>query len=264
MSEERQTEPPGPPGRARLRLTWLGQAGFAIAAADGFSCLVDPYLSDWCARHSNNPRVPPIALDPSTVRPTLVVTSHWHDDHLDPEAIPVIARCSPRTVFAGPPSCGVRYRWWGVSEERIVVLRQGESATVGPARVTAGFARHEVPGMLTEDAISIILEIDGRRIFHSGDTEYDTRILAVRSRGPIDVGLFVINGGGGNMNLREAAFLAAELEAGLAIPMHYGMWRKEKYGPGATLDPEEFVRRFRALSRGRAMALKHAEPIEIA
>jgi hypothetical protein len=63
------------------------------------------------------------------------------------------------------------------------------------------------------------------------------------------VGLFVINGTGSNMNLREAAFLAAELDVGVAIPMHYGMWQREKYGLEATLDPDEFVRRFQNADR---------------
>src|SRR5207244_6841970 len=143
------------------------------------------------------------------------------------------------------------------------VRRRGESVTVGAFRLTAGLARHDVPGMLAEDAISVTVEVAGRRIFHSGDTEYDSRIRPVRERGPIDVGLFVINGTGGNMNLREAAFLAAELDVAVAIPMHYAMWRPEKYGPDATLDPHEFARRFHALSGRKGLVLEHAIPFTL-
>jgi L-ascorbate 6-phosphate lactonase len=257
-SSPEQSAPPD-----QVTLKWLGQAGFEISAPGGETCLIDPYLSDWCGRFSANPRVPPIALDPAHVRPTVVVTSHWHEDHLDPEAIPIMARSSPGTVFVGPLSSAIRYRWWGVPETRIAVLRCGEVAKIGPYNIAAGFARHEVPGMLTEDAISITIEVAGRRIHHSGDTEYDSRVRTVLNRGPIDVGLFVINGTGGNMNLREAAFLAAELEVGIAIPMHYGMWRVEKYGPGATLDPQEFVRRFQALTGRSGLVLEHAKAITL-
>jgi L-ascorbate metabolism protein UlaG (beta-lactamase superfamily) len=117
--------------------------------------------------------------------------------------------------------------------------------------------------MLAEDAISATIEFAGRRLFHSGDTEYDSRIRPARERGPIDVGLFVINGTGGNMNLREAAFLAAELDVATAIPMHYGMWRPDKYGPDATLDPHEFVRRFQALTGRAGLVLEHAKPVPL-
>jgi L-ascorbate 6-phosphate lactonase len=244
-------------------IRWLGQSGFEIVAPGGASCLTDPYLSDWCAKFSSNPRVPPVVLDPSEARPAVVVTSHWHDDHLDPYSIPIIAKSSPETVFVGPPSCAVRCVWWGIEEGRVIALDRGESCTVGPFRVTAGFARHDVPGMLAEDAISTAIEVAGRRIFHSGDTEYDSRIRPVRELGPIDVGLFVINGTGGNMNAREAAFLAAELDVGVAIPMHYGMWRTEKYGAGATLDPEEFARRFEAATGRPGVVLKHGETFAI-
>ena len=263
MSSKSQEAPEQSPKSGGLTLRWLGQAGFEITAPGGESCLIDPYLSDWCARFSANPRVPPIALDPAKVRPTVVVTSHWHDDHLDPEAIPIIARSSPETVFVGPPSSTVRYRWWGVPDPRVVALGRGEATRVGPFTLAAGFARHEVPGMLVEDAISITVEVAGRRIYHSGDTEYDSRIYATRARGHIDVGLFVINGTGGNMNLREAAFLAAELEVGTAIPMHYGMWQPEKYGANATLDPDEFIRRFEALTGRPGRVLEHGTAIAL-
>jgi L-ascorbate metabolism protein UlaG (beta-lactamase superfamily) len=263
MSPARQEQTRQTRSSGEVTLRWLGQAGFEITAPGGETCLIDPYLSDWCARFSANPRVPPIALDPAKVRPTVVVNSHWHDDHLDPEAIPIIIRSSPETVFAGPPSSAIRYRWWGVPDDRVVALGRGESTTVGPFTIAAGFARHEVPGMLVEDAISVTVEVAGRRIYHSGDTEYDSRIYAIRARGPADVGLFVINGTGGNMNLREAAFLAAELAVGTAIPMHYGMWRPEKYGPGATLDPDEFTRRFAALSGRPGRVLAHGEAMVV-
>jgi L-ascorbate metabolism protein UlaG (beta-lactamase superfamily) len=49
-----------------------------------------------------------------------------------------------------------------------------------------------------------------------------------------------INGVGGNMNAHEAALLTWQVAPRIAVPMHYGMWPDEQYGPGATLDPETF------------------------
>jgi L-ascorbate metabolism protein UlaG (beta-lactamase superfamily) len=117
--------------------------------------------------------------------------------------------------------------------------------------------------MLAEDAISIAIEVAGRRIFHSGDTEYDARVKALGAGRRIDIGLFVINGTGGNMNAREAAFLAAEMGVETAIPMHYGMWRPEKYGEEATLDPSEFADCFTAATGRRAVILEHGKRIAI-
>jgi hypothetical protein len=67
---------------------------------------------------------------------------------------------------------------------RIISCAELRARHVGSFHITAGFARHEVPGMLAEDAISVTLELVGRRIFHSGDTEYDSRIRPVRDLAP--------------------------------------------------------------------------------
>lgn len=243
---------------------WLGQAGFEITAPDGSTCLIDPYLSNWCEPNTGSRRIVPPPIDPAEARPTLVLTTHWHEDHLDPDGIRVIAEASPETVFAGPPSNTVRCARWGIGSERLVSLAQGDSFEHGPFRVAAGFARHEVPGFLCEDAISLSIVVAGKRIYHSGDTEYNSRIRPIKALGPIDLGLFVINGSGGNMNAREAAFLAAELDVRTAVPMHYGMWEASNYGPEATLDPDDFARRFEALTGRRAIVMEHGGTVAVA
>jgi L-ascorbate metabolism protein UlaG (beta-lactamase superfamily) len=246
-----------------LTLRWLGQAGFEITAPTGETLLIDPYLSNWCGENTGSQRIVPPPMDANAARPDLVVTTHWHEDHLDPEGIRIIARASPRTVFAGPPSNGVRCLRWGIAAERIKSLSRGDNLECGPFRITAGFARHEVPGFLSEDAVSLSIEVAGRRIHHSGDTEYDSRFRPMGDLGPIDVGLFVINGTGGNMNAREAAFMASELDVRHAIPMHYGMWEPSNYGPTATLDPREFAQCFEAWTGRQAIIMEHGQTIEV-
>jgi L-ascorbate metabolism protein UlaG (beta-lactamase superfamily) len=247
-----------------VSVRWLGQAGFEVTASSGATCLLDPYLSDWCDREALVQRQAPVPVDVQSLRPTVVVTSHWHEDHLDPDTTRILAATSPSTVWAGPPANGARCLRYGVRDDRVIALDRGESATVGPFTVRAGFARHEVPGWICEDAISILLEVDGVRIFHSGDTEYDTRIVSsMAARGPIDVGLFAINGTGGNMNAAEAALLAFRLAPRMAIPMHYGMWIPKDYGPGATIDPATFEDAYRRLADAPARILEHGETIDV-
>jgi hypothetical protein len=45
--------------------------------------------------------------------------------------------------------------------------------------------------------------------------------------------------------------------------MHYGMWAKDTYGPAATLDPAEFVRRVATYGGRKARALAHGGAVEI-
>ncbi len=224
----------------RVELTALGQSGYALRAESGELLLVDPYLSDYVEEELGAARIAPAVLDIESAAAIALVATHWHPDHLDPPTCRALARTQPDLVFVGPPSNRSRLLGWGIAPEQVVTLEREDSVTLGPFTVHGGFARHEVPGWLAEDALSLVLEVDGARIFHSGDTEYDARLLTARRHAPFDLGLFVINGTGGNMNAPEAALLAHELAPALAVPCHYDMWRPEDYGHEATLDPKIF------------------------
>ena len=92
---------------------------------------------------------------------------------------------------------------------------------------------------MTGDAVGFLVDVGGVRFWDVADSEYDARLLPMREEG-IDVMLLPINGVGGNMNAHEAALLVWQVAPRIAVPMHYGMWPEEQYGPGATLDPATF------------------------
>lgn len=209
---------------ATVDIRWIGQSGYAITHPSGAVCLIDAYLSDYAEEQLGVQRVIAPPIDPARTPVDVVVCTHWHEDHLDRPTCLAIAQASPHARFVGPPSVSARLRSWGVAPERVVTLAGGEAIDVGPFRLHGTFARHEVAGWLSEDAIGVVLEAAGVRIAHSGDTEYDSRCLAVRDLGAIDVACFVVNGEGGNMSAPEAALMAHQVAPGLAIPCHYGMW----------------------------------------
>jgi L-ascorbate metabolism protein UlaG (beta-lactamase superfamily) len=105
--------------------------------------------------------------------------------------------------------------------------------------ISATPARHLVPGFLAEDAVGVVVEMDGSLIYHSGDTEYDRSLLQARDRGALSAALVSINGTGGNMNPIEAACLVAQLRPACAVPMHFGLWESE-----STADSERLVTQF--------------------
>ena len=113
---------------------------------------------------------------------------------------------------------------------------------------------------MTDDAVGFLLDVDGVRIWDVADSEYDARLLPMRDA-RVDVAMVPINGGGGNMNAHEAALLIWQVAPRIAVPMHYGMWPPEQYGPGATLDPELFRDTFTRL--GGESEVRLLEPGEI-
>jgi L-ascorbate 6-phosphate lactonase len=247
-----------------VEITWLGQGGYAVRAPSGEVLLIDAYLSDYVEDELGNRRIvaPPTPLD--EIEADVVVATHWHPDHQDPPTVRSIAARCPHAVFAGPTECTSRYAGWRIEPERIRTLDEGDAVQVGPFGLRGGFARHEVRGWLSEDAVSVFIEVAGVRILHSGDTEYDQRLRPLADAwGPFDVGLFVINGVGGCMNVYEAALLAHQMRPAVAVPMHYGMWSAEGYGPGATLDPGVFVEYCRRLGGPDTHVIEHGGTLRV-
>jgi len=85
--------------------TGWGRLGFAFRTAAGRRIFLDPYLSDSCERLFGFKRLSLPALRPEDVEADWVVLTHEHADHLDPDAIPVIARNNPACRFAAPAGC---------------------------------------------------------------------------------------------------------------------------------------------------------------
>ena len=127
----------------RLAIFWLGGAGFVFKAASGPVVAVDPYLSDSLDHNYAWKRLPlsPIPLLPAELGADLVLATHAHEDHLDPETIPDLARTS-QAVFAGPGMCAEAMHAWGIAGDRIIEINRGEQRNLAGVPVTAVLAHH--------------------------------------------------------------------------------------------------------------------------
>jgi L-ascorbate 6-phosphate lactonase len=224
------------PGTAAC--AWLGQAGYLFKSPQGVTVMVDAYLSDYAEAMWGMTRAIPPVIDPERFAPDVFLTTHWHEDHLDAPTVRHYAR-QPDVVFGGPESCVVRAQVWGWPTERTVGLDRGNSHRFRDIAVSATFARHDEEIAMTGDAVGFLVDVGGVRFWNVADSEYDARLRRMREEG-IDVMFVPINGVGGNMNAHEAALLVWQVAPRMAVPMHYGMWPEEQYGPGATLDPATF------------------------
>src|SRR5689334_14481219 len=105
---------PAPAGRAPVRVTWLGTAGFRIEH-EGTTILIDPYLTRapiW--RCVAGPlRSDALAIARHAPRADAIIAGHTHFDHaLD---VPSIARLTGARVF-GSRSCAALCRAEKLSE----------------------------------------------------------------------------------------------------------------------------------------------------
>lgn len=235
-----------------IGLVALGQAGFALAGHDDL-VLIDPFLS---------PR--PDRLVDAVVDPRLllgvraVLATHEHADHLDLPTWAVIAETCPGARFVVPEPLVALVTGAGIAGGRVSGARIGTALEVGDARVTAVPARHAVAmqdgyslGDLEHQAprfVGYVVELDGVRLYHAGDTLADDTILQAVSQLRPDIALLPINGRDpdrerrgivGNMSPDEAARVARDLSVALAIPMHFDAIR------GNEGRPDAFVRAMR-------------------
>jgi len=223
--------------QGRLAIFWLGGAGFVFKPHAGPVVAVDPYLSDALDHYYSWKRLPlsPILLSPTELSAGLVLVTHAHEDHLDPETIPALAASSP-AIFAGPGMCASAMLEWGLADDRVREINQGEQQTLEGVPVRAVLAHHVSPaGAQTPDAVGFLLDFDDIRVYHTGDTLYHPDLQQVRDLHP-NVMLVCINGGYGNMGPEDAALLTSEIEPAVVIPMHWGLVAEN------TADPDLFLR----------------------
>lgn len=216
-----------------VRLWWLGQSGFVFKTGDSKIVLVDPYLSDAVERLNGFKRLSLSPITAEEVKSNLVVITHEHTDHLDPDALPVIARNNPACRFAAPAGCSEGLDQAGVGCGNRIILEANQRYDLNDVRIYTAPADH---GDYSPTALSLVLDFDGVCILYTGDTS-----LRPQSFKPLydlhpDVLLPCINGTFGNMNHIDAALMAQQVQPQIAIPCHFWMFAEQAGDPGAFLN----------------------------
>jgi L-ascorbate 6-phosphate lactonase len=215
------------------QLWWLGQAGFAFKMPAGKVICVDPYLSDAVERLHGFKRLSLAPISADDVQADLVVLTHEHTDHLDPDALPVIARNNPACRFAAPIGCAEGLAQAGVSADRRIVLDACRCCELDGVKIHTAPADH---GDYSPSALAIVLDFHGVRVFLTGDTSLRPQLFQPLLDLKPDVVLPCINGVFGNMNHVDAARLIEQAKPRYAIPCHY--WTFAEQGGG---DPAGFI-----------------------
>lgn len=226
-----------------LCLYWLGQAGFVIDWG-GLRMLIDPYLSDSLARKYKGTRYGHVRMMAAPIAPEaftqvdLVLCTHRHTDHMDPDTLQVLAAAFPRLRFVVPAaSLDEARKRCGVQDARLIAVDAGDSITPLPGlRVMPVAAAHE---QLSQDAqgrhewLGYVLELGGVRLYHSGDCVPYEGLPAALARLSPDLALLPVNGRDaersgngvpGNFTLQEAAQLCREAGVRHMLAHHYGLF----------------------------------------
>jgi L-ascorbate 6-phosphate lactonase len=214
---------------------WLAQAGFAFKSSEGAVIYLDPYLSNVVERIAGFRRLSVAPIDVEDVEADWVISSHEHPDHLDTDALPIIARNNKGCRFAGSADCVPEYGKVGISPDRQLIMEPGHSYMLGDVNVHAGRADH---GELSPSALSLLLDFGMVKVMFTGDTSLNMDFLQPLIDLEPDIILPCINGSFGNLNAEEAARVTAASRARAVVPCHFWMFKEHHTVPGG--DPHSF------------------------
>ena len=224
-----------------VRIVWLGQGGFLLET-EKCRLLIDPYISDCIRKAEGFARLHPFPVALSELKPDLLLVTHDHMDHLDPEGVPRIREIYPACRFAGPERSFAHFLRLGIPENMVSLITVGEEYRFGPFSVTPFPALHSDPS-----SCGYLIAAAGKKIVLTGDTRYDSRPPLPMLR-HADLLLICINGKLNNMNADEALRYTRELSPAAALPMHFGLFAEN------TADPTPFI------TGCRAMDIRSFEP----
>jgi L-ascorbate metabolism protein UlaG (beta-lactamase superfamily) len=233
-----------------LHLWWLGQSGFLVQW-QGRHLLFDPYLSDSLTQKYAGTVKPHVRMTEIVVEPErlnfidVVTSSHHHTDHLDRETLVSLLRANPKLEIVIPEAD----REFAVDRLEIATdlphgLNAGQSVSAAGFKIAAVPAAHphlQKDQWGNHQFLGYVVEAGPWTIYHSGDTKRFEGMEDWLRRWSIDIALLPINGDraergvAGNLDGHEAAKLAWDIDARLAIPCHYEMFEFN------TVSPEEFV-----------------------
>ena len=200
-----------------MKIIWLGQAGL-LFIKNGFKIMIDPYLSD-SVEKINPASFRRQAVDESLfeIKPDVMIFTHNHLDHYDPETVCRFISADTNIVVLSPASVWQEVRKIGGGNNYIQFNRHTVWTENG-IKFTAVKAEHS-----DISAIGVIIDDGDKKYYVTGDTLYNEKIF-----GDIPNDIYAVflpvNGVGNNMNMTDAARFAKRINAERTVPIHIGMF----------------------------------------
>lgn len=199
-----------------LKITYLGQAGLLFETTRA-SVMIDPYLSNSVEKiNAASFRRHPVDPKILQLKPDIMVFTHNHLDHYDPETVRHFLTSDSAITVLAPGSVWGEVRKTGGNNNYVLFDRHTQWTQSG-ITFTAVKAAHSDPS-----AIGVILDDGERKYYVTGDTLYNEEIFKDI---PDDIyAVFLpVNGAGNNMNMEDAARFAEKIGAQKTVPIHVGL-----------------------------------------
>lgn len=200
-----------------MEVIWLGQAGL-LFVEDDFKIMIDPYLSDSVKTiNPNNFRRVPVDESFFEIKPDVMIFTHNHLDHYDPETVRRFITADTNVVVLAPTSVWNDVRKIGGGNNYVQFNRRTVWTENGII-FSAVKAEHS-----DAYAVGVIIDDGDKKYYVTGDTLYNEDIF---DDIPDDIyAVFLpVNGVGNNMNMADAKKFCERVKPKYAVPVHCGMF----------------------------------------
>lgn len=216
----------------KTSLFYVAQSGYVIKSKKGTTMGIDLYLTNCVERFDGFKRLSPKVMSPSTAL-DYVVASHWHLDHFDIDAMPLLM-ANGKSKLVCADDCHDHVKNLNLDENRITYVKIGDTVDCDDITVHAVFCDH---GENTPLAVGFVFEVDGYKIYMAGDTclRLD-KAPEVAEYGSFDVMIAPINGAFGNLNETDNVQLCAFHKPKLSIPCHFWTFAEQHGDPGIWME----------------------------
>ncbi|MCH9555347.1 metal-dependent hydrolase [Staphylococcus epidermidis] len=228
-----------------MKLSFHGQSTIYFEG-NGKKVIVDPFISgnDKCD------------IDEQTLEVDYIILTHGHADHFGD--VVELANRNHATVIGSAELQGYLSTYHGV--ENVHGMNIGGKAKFDFGTVKFVQAFHS--SSFTHDngvpvylgmPMGIIVEAEGKTIYHTGDTGLFSDMKLIADRHPVDV-CFVPIGDNFTMGIEDASYAINEfIKPTISVPIHYNTF------PLIEQDPEQFKD---AVQVGEVQILKPGESVE--
>jgi L-ascorbate metabolism protein UlaG (beta-lactamase superfamily) len=191
-----------------MNIRFLGHAAFSLEAG-GTTVLIDPFLT-------GNPKA---AASADEVKADAILLTHGHPDHYGD--IVDIAKRTGATVVAITELAHELSEELG-QDHAVFDPNMGGTVTLdwGSVRVVPAWHTSTTPKGTYNTPAGLLIELDGTRVYHLGDTCLFSDLQLVKRYGRIDVAIVPI-GGHYTMDRFDAVVAAEWVGADTVIPCHY-------------------------------------------
>ncbi len=208
-----------------MKIVWLGQNGLLLSEK-GRNIIIDPYLSDSVEKiNSLNYRRVPVDEEFFNIRPDIIILTHNHLDHTDPETLEKYLKKYDNITVLASHNAWSNIRSMGGGHNYVSFNRHTTWTQYG-IKFKAVYAEHS-----DDRAIGVIIDDGEKKYYITGDTLYNEEVFSDITE-EIDVVFLPINGVGNNMNMTDAKEFVERIKAHQVVPMHFGMFDE--------IDPEDF------------------------